>query len=151
MPQARNDTPRRIPPLSLLLGYGPAALILLLSLLAWAGYAWAVPLARLWAAAILIFIAGVVRGLSFFTEGGPRFSQLAVMMWRFLCGLVALVVPPLWVFPVLAMGYLSALAYDTHAARQGEAPRFFAALRPPQMIVALAGLVILAAVTFVQV
>ena len=151
MPSPRDDTPRSTPLLSVILGYGPVALILLLAIIAWAGFAWAVPLAQVWAAAILIFIAGVARGLSFFTEGGPRFSQLAVMMGRFLCGLLALILPPLWAFPVLALGYLSALLYDPHAARHGEAPRFFAALRPPQMIVALTGLVLLAGVVFVQV
>ncbi len=122
-----------------------------MALAAWAGFTWAVPLARVWAAAILIFIAGVARGLSFFTEGGPRLSQLAVMLWRFLCGRAALVVPSIWAFPILAAGYLSALAYDPHAARHGEAPRVFAALRPPQMIVALAGLVTLSALTFVEI
>ena len=151
MPSPRSDTPRQTPLLSILLGYGPVALILLLALLAWAGFAWAVPLARLWAAAILIFIAGVARGLSFFTEGGPRLSQIAIMLWRFVCGLAALAVAEIWAFPILAAGYLSALFYDPHAARHGEAPRFFAQLRPPQMIVALAGLVILSAVTFVEV
>ena len=142
----RADTPATTPPLSLLLGYGPVALILLLAILAWAGLPWAAPLARLWAAAILIFIAGVARGLSFFTEGGPRVSQLAVMMLRFTCGLVALAVPLGWAFALLTIGYLSALIYDPLAARDGAAPRFFAQLRPPQMLVAMAGLVLLAAV-----
>ena len=151
MPPPRSDTPQSTPLPSIVLGYGPVALIALLAVLAWAGFAWAVPLARLWAAAILIFIAGVARGLSFFTEGGPRLSQLAVMMWRFGCGLAALVLPAPGAFPVLALGYLSALLYDPHAARHGEAPRFFAHLRVPQMIVALTGLVVLAGVTFVQV
>lgn len=150
MPPPRSDTPRNVPLLSLLLGYGPVALILLLALLAWAGWAWAAPLARLWAAAILIFIAGVARGLSFFTQGGPHLSQIIVMLWRFACGLAALAVAELWAFPILAAGYLSALVHDPHAARHGEAPRFFASLRPPQMIVALTGLVILAAMVFVR-
>lgn len=57
----------------------------------------------------------------------------------------------MWAFPILAFGYLSTLAYDPHAARHGEAPRFFAALRPPQTMVALAGLVILPALTFVEI
>ncbi len=150
MPPPRRDTPEHIPLLSLLLGYGPVLLILALALLAWAGFAWAAPLARVWAAAILIFIAGVARGLSFFTDGGPRFSQLAVMLWRFLCGLTALVLPAVLAFPVLAAGYLSAFAYDPHAARHGEAPRFFAYLRQPQMFVALTGLGILIALTFAR-
>ena len=146
MAAPRIDTPATTPPLSLLLGYGPVALILLLAILAWAGLSWAAPLARLWAAAILIFIAGVARGLSFFTEGGPRVSQLAMMLLRFTCGLVALAVPLGWAFALLTIGYLSALIYDPLTARDGAAPRFFAQLRPPQMLVAMAGLVLLAAV-----
>jgi len=148
MPPPRADTPDHTPPLSLLLGYGPVALILVLALLASVGFAWAVPLARLWAAAILIFIAGVARGLSFFTEGGPRASQIGVTMWRFGCGLAALVLPERWAFVVLALGYASALVFDPHFARHGEAPRFFAHLRPPQMMVAIAGLLILTVLTF---
>lgn len=88
MPAPRRDTPA----LSLLLGYGPVVLVLLLALLAWTGIAWAAPLAQVWAAAILIFIAGGTRGLSFFTHDGPRLWQPAVMLWRFVCGITTLVV-----------------------------------------------------------
>jgi len=151
MPAPRTDTPAHTPPLSLVLAFGPAGLILLLGLAGWAGYGWAVELGRLWAAAILIFLAGVVRGLSFFTEGGPRASQLVVMMARFGCGIAALAVPLRWAFPLLFLGYLTSLLYDPHAARNGEAPRYFAQLRVPQMIVALTGVVVLGAVSYVRV
>lgn len=143
MSQPRTDTPARTPLLSLVLGYGPALAILAAGALALANVPWALTFGCLWAAAILIFLAGVVRGLSFFTEGGPRLSQVAVMMVRFGCGLVALVLPPVLATPVLAVGYLSSLLYDPVAARSGAAPRYFAQLRPPQMIIALLGLVLL--------
>jgi hypothetical protein len=143
MTAARTDTPERIPLLSLLFGYGPALVILALGAAALAGLPWALTFGCLWAAAILIFLAGVVRGLSFFTEGGPRVMQVAVMMTRFLCGLVALALPPILATPVLAVGYLTSLLYDPVAARSGAAPRYFARLRPPQMAIALGGLVLL--------
>jgi hypothetical protein len=141
--QPRTDTPDRTPPLSLVLGYGPALVILAAGALALARVPWALPLGCMWAAAILIFLAGVVRGLSFFTEGGPRLTQVAVMMARFGCGLVALLLPPLLATPVLAIGYLTSLLYDPVAARSGAAPRYFAQLRPPQMLIALVGLALL--------
>jgi hypothetical protein len=141
--QPRTDTPERTPPLSLLLGYGPALVILAAGALALAGVPWALTLGCLWSAAILIFLAGVVRGLSFFTEGGPRIMQVAVMMVRFTCGVAALLLPPVLAAPVLAIGYLSSLLYDPVAARDGAAPRYFAKLRPGQMIIALLGLVLL--------
>lgn len=143
MTRPRIDTPERTPPLSLLLGYGPALVILVAGALALAQVPYALTFGCIWAAAILIFLAGVVRGLSFFTDGGPRLTQVAVMMARFLCGLVALVLPPILATPLLAAGYLTSLLYDPAAARSGAAPRYFARLRPPQMAIALVGLVLL--------
>lgn len=129
--------------LSLVLGFGPVGVILVaggFALLDWPG---AVFVGQTWAAVILIFLAGVVRGLSFLTDGGPRASQVIVMGLRFWCGLAALLLPPILAMPVLAAGYLSALLYDPFAARTGAAPRYFAKLRPPQMVVALIGLFLL--------
>lgn len=148
----RMDTPDRTPPLSMVLAFGPAGLIVALGLLGWAGWTWAVAAGRLWTAAILLFLAGVARGLSFFTDGGPRPMQLGVMLVRFLCGLLALALPmlPIGLAPFLSWlllfgGYLTVLLFDPPAARHGMAPRFFARLRGPQMFVALTGIVILAA------
>ena len=145
MPAPRIDTPTRIPLLSVVLGYGPAAVLPVLGVLAWAGQGWALPLGRLWGAAILLFLAGVARGLSFFTEGGPRRPQIAATMWRFGCGLIALMVWLPAAFALLIAGYLGVALFDPWAARHGEAPRYFARLRPSQMAVALAGLAILLA------
>ncbi|VWX53780.1 DUF3429 domain-containing protein [Novosphingobium sp. 9U] len=143
MTRPRIDTPDKTPLLSLLLGYGPALVILVAGALALADVPWALTFGMLWSSAILIFLAGVVRGLSFFTEGGPRLSQVAVMGVRFGCGLLALILPPVLAAPVLAVGYLSSLVYDPFAARSGAAPRYFVKLRPPQIGIALVGLVLL--------
>jgi len=139
----RTDTPERTPLLSQVLGYGPAALILAAGALAVADVPWSLAFGQAWGAVILIFLAGVARGLSFFTEGGPRPAQIAMTMARFGCGVIALLLPPVLALPVLAAGYLSVLLYDPVAARTGAAPRYFARLRPPQMIIALVGLILL--------
>ncbi|MBB3938810.1 hypothetical protein GGR39_000439 [Novosphingobium fluoreni] len=143
MTQPRTDTPAHTPWLSLVLGYGPTTVILVAGILALLGIPWAMTLGCLWASAILIFLAGVVRGLSFFTAGGPRASQIVVFGVRFWSGLIALVLPPILALPLLAVGYLSSLIYDPFAARSGAAPRYFEKLRPPQMVIAVGGLVLL--------
>ena len=139
--------PARIPPLSLLFGYGP---VLLLPLLALLGYllpltsAWIpVAAAQLWGAVILIFLAGVRRGLSFFTADGPRPIQIVTMVWLFLLGLAGLALPPQFAFPALTVGYGSVALLDPPAARRGEVPQHFARLRPPQMGIAIVSFVAL--------
>ena len=113
----------------------------------------------LWGCAILTFLAGVRRGVSFRTPGGVTFAQIGTMLWLFLIGLAAL-----WVFvlgggqravgatlaslALLLVGYVSLAILDPLAARSGEAPLFFARLRPIQMltpVASLAALVVLRA------
>lgn len=133
----------RVPPLSIVLGYGPAAMLPLLALVAWTIPGWAPPAllaAKLWGVAILLFLAGVRRGLSFFTPRGPRPAQVVTSIWLFVVGLAALVLGPPACFGTLIVGYASVAILDPPAARRGEAPAHFARLRPPQMLVALAGL-----------
>lgn len=138
---ARDEPP--IPLLSVVLGFGPAALLPLLALAAWIVPALAGPAilaGQLWAAAILLFLAGVRRGLSFFTEGGPRPGQVATSIWLFVLGLAGLAAPLGPAFLLLILGYLSVALLDPPAARAGEAPAHFVRLRPPQMAVAIVGL-----------
>jgi hypothetical protein len=141
--------PIRIPLLSLILGYTPMAAFPLLALMAWlAPPPWpavAVAIGQGWGAALLLFLAGVRRGLSFFTDGGPRPAQIATMLWLFVLGCAALAAAPLLAFPLLVIGYGSIALLDPPAARRGEVPAFFTRLRPPQMGVALVGLVALLA------
>ena len=88
-------------------------------------------------------VAGVRRGVSFFTAGGPRPAQVATSLWLFLLGLAALMLPARLALPVAAAGYLSVALLDPLAAAQGEVPTYFRALRPPQMALFLAGLALL--------
>jgi hypothetical protein len=128
----------RIPWDGLILGYGA-----MLPFVAGAAAAWLWPEAAeraarwtaLWGGAILIFLSGVRRGLSFRTPGGPRWPQLAMFAWLFWAGLAALLLPPGWALWVLLAGFASLMALDRRAALRGEAPLYFARLRPWQMAV----------------
>ncbi len=98
----------------------------------------------LWGAAILIFLAGVRRGLSFRTPGGPRGAQIGMMLWLFLAGIAAPLLPVAWALGVLVLGYASLFALDPVAARHDEAPLYFARLRPPQMAIPIVCLLAIA-------
>lgn len=135
-----------IPPSSLILGFGPMLPLPLLGIAAWSTTGWLAALlvstGQLWASAILIFIAGVRRGLGLAAEDA-RPHQLATMLGLFLLGLAGLATPWVYAFGALALGYAAIAILDPRAARQGEVPRHFARLRPPQMVIALVGLAIL--------
>lgn len=95
----------------------------------------------LWAAAVLVFLAGVRRGLAFRTPGGASAAQLGTMLWLFAAGLLALASP--WPGPalmLLILGYASLALLDPWAARRGEAPPFLGRLRPAQMAIGLLAL-----------
>jgi hypothetical protein len=144
--------PETIPRLSLLLGFGPMLPILFGggAALLWPalGHSPFVGWVVLWAAAILIFIAGVRRGYGFARQARPSLGALAGTFWMFFAGLGAL--PALLFDPaaaaiLLIAGYASVIMLDPIAARRDEAPRHFAKLRPPQVLVGLAGLAALLA------
>ncbi|MBO0903044.1 DUF3429 domain-containing protein [Jiella sonneratiae] len=107
-----------------------------------------VNLTLLWAAAILTFLAGVRRGVSFRQPGGPTPGQLATMLWIFFLGFAA-VVETVWAYTLTAAaleltGYVSLAILDPLAAKNGEAPLFFASLRPLQMAIPIVALPVLA-------
>ena len=105
-----------------------------------------------WSGAVLCFLAGVRRGLSFRQPGGPTVAQLATMLGLFVLGVSSLLSPWPAVSLVLQMlGYACMAVLDPEAARHEEVPRYFQRLRPPQMLVPIVSLgVLLALVTFVQ-
>ena len=140
-----------VPWLSIVLGYGPMLPFAFGALVAWlsAGF-WrmqVVDLTIIWAAAILAFLAGVRRGLSFRTEGGPALAQIATMFGLFVLALTALVAghagAPVVAAAALVIGFLALQILDPIAARSGQAPLFFARLRPPQLMIAVVSLVAL--------
>jgi hypothetical protein len=137
-----------VPWLSLVLGFGP-----MLPFVAGAAAAWwlagdpgrmALTLTLLWGCAILLFLSGVRRGVSFRTEGGATLAQIATMLALFALGwgaLVAVVLGSAATATVcLLVGFGLIAVLDPIAARRGEAPLSFARLRPIQMPVALASL-----------
>jgi len=145
--------PRDVPWLSVVFGYGPMLPFLLGAAAVW----WLrddlgdaiLYLTLLWACAILLFLSGVRRGLSFRTEGGATFAQIATMLGLFSLGFVALVATGLGqsvaALALLIVGYAAIALLDPIAARRGEAPLYFSRLRPFQMPLAILGLAALLA------
>lgn len=107
-------------------------------------------LTTLWAGAILVFLSGVRRAVSFRTERGPRPAQIAPMRGLFSLGFIALIAAacgePSAALSLLIPGYAAIAILDPIAARRGEA-QFLCALRPLQMPVAIIGLAILLVLT----
>ena len=103
----------------------------------WRGAALAITL--FWGCAILTFLAGVRRGVSFRTPGGVTAAQIVTMLWLFCLGFAAIVLTavalPVWAAVLLVAGYLSLKVFDPIAARKLEAPLYFARLRPAQMAI----------------
>ena len=130
------------PPASLLLAY--AAMLPMAGGAVGAVAARSEGVARLttaWAGAVLCFLAGVRRGLAFRQAGGSTVAQVASMFWLFVLGAGSLLSPrrvPALV--LLLLGYGSEVVLDPDAARRGEAPRYFARLRPVQLLIPIASL-----------
>ncbi len=147
-----TEEPRETPWLSVVLGYGP-----MLPFVAGAAAAWwqrgmwdeLILLATiLYGAAILLFLSGVRRGVSFRTEGGPTVVQIATMFGLFCLGLGALLTVVILGNRVIALdlliaGFVAIAILDPIAARRGEAPLVFARLRPLQIPIAVLSLVAL--------
>lgn len=145
------EEPATTPLLSQLFGYGAIVPLVIGAVVAWLSGgilgALAVNLSILWGAAILIFLAGVRRGVSFRTPEGPTAAQIVVMLWLFATGLgtmlsVAVPVTPVAIgphvlsFSLLTAGFASLIVLDPWSAERAEAPAFFRRLRPKQMGIA---------------
>ena len=103
----------------------------------WRGAALAVTL--FWGCAILTFLSGVRRGVSFRTPGGVTAAQIVTMLWLFCLGFAAIVLTavamPVSAAVLLLAGYLTLGVFDPIAAHKLEAPLYFARLRPAQMAI----------------
>ncbi|KQP38495.1 hypothetical protein ASF49_05770 [Methylobacterium sp. Leaf104] len=150
----RVTEPRAVPWLSIVFGYGPMLPFAVGALVAWGwrgaplGQA-AAALTVLWGCAILLFLSGVRRGVSFRTEGGATIVQIATMIGLFGLGFAALVLATLDravpALVLLLLGFSAIAVLDPIAARRGEAPLFFARLRPVQIPIAILSLAALLA------
>lgn len=138
-------TDPRVPRVSVVFGYGPMLPLVAAGLGAWVlPQPWpliTIQLAIAWAALILAFIAGVRRGFGFGQDRASTTAEIVAAGGYILLALAALVVPRASVaLAVLIVGYLLAALLDTRAAIVGNAPRHFARLRPPQLLLGAAGL-----------
>lgn len=146
--QANRPDTTRIPWDGHVFGWGPILPFLVALLGIWLGAPWldelALRLSVLWGACIVIFAAGVRRGFSFAQPEGPRPHVLAEMTGLFAAAFLGLVlVPPLGAL-VLAGAFAALAVLDPLAARRGDAPRWFARLRPVQMAIPTVCLAVLA-------
>ncbi|SPJ23648.1 DUF3429 domain-containing protein [Palleronia abyssalis] len=137
--QANTPDRARIPWDAHIFGWGPILPFLVALLVVWLGPdrmdAVALRGATLWGACIVIFAAGVRRGFSFALHSGPKPHVLAEMTGLFGAAALSLVlVPPLGAV-LLALAFAALAVLDPLAARRGEAPRWFARLRPVQMAI----------------
>jgi hypothetical protein len=131
---------------SLVLGYGAVLPLPAAAVLSWMlPDPWptvAIQLGIWWGSSVLLFLAGVRRGLSFRADRPAYVAELVAMLWLFLLGAAALVVPTaLQALTLLAIGYASVAVLDPATARRGDAPPYFEQLRPIQMGLALIGLI----------
>ncbi len=144
--------PKTIPALSLGLGFGAMAPIAATSALALSENAGLARLGRVasvvWSASILLFLAGVRRGLSFRQPGGPTSGQITSSLWYFVAGAGAVSAAvlsdfrgPLRIPLLFLLGGFSTIAlFDRQAAKKLEAPPFFSRLRPIQMLIPIGAL-----------
>ncbi|EAU41160.1 hypothetical protein FP2506_12874 [Fulvimarina pelagi HTCC2506] len=100
----------------------------------------------LWGAAILTFLSGVRRGVSFRQPGGPKATQIAMMLLLFVTGFAA-ILSVVWAFPLYAVGleligYVALAVLDPISAKKGRAPLYFAKLRPVQMLLPILSLAV---------
>lgn len=105
---------------------------------------WISSSAAVWSGALLAFLAGVRRGLTFSEAAGARNDEILSMLWVFLCGIAALLlshqIPSLL---IAIIGFLSVGVLDYRAAHRQEAPRYFSIFRPLQMFVAVSALAVI--------
>ena len=135
----------RIPANSLIFGYLPMVPLVAAAIGAWMlSIEWAelaVHLAIIWAAMVLIFIAGVRRGYGFGACEASTAVEIATMLAWFVTAGLALVIPGRIVpLALLLAAFVTVPLLDRRAAFHGDAPAHFARLRPPQMMLAVLSL-----------
>jgi hypothetical protein len=135
----------QVPLLSIIFGYGPMIPLAVAAIAVWLPIGsvrnLVLTLMILYGASILAFLAGVRRGLSFRTAGGPTVTQIATMAGLYSLALAALIVfhfsASVIASGLLFVGYGLLWFLDPLAARRGEAPLFFFPLRLTQMPIAV--------------
>lgn len=140
-----DATRRDVPADGAILGYGPMLPLVVAGAAAWLlpppWPFWAVQLGILWGALILAFIAGVRRGFGFGSAGASKPAAIGASIVYFTLAGLGLVIgrPSMALLPLL-VGYGLAALLDRRAALAGNAPAYFATLRPRQLLLGAAGL-----------
>lgn len=134
-----------IPTDAKLLGFGPMLPLLAAGIAVWVlPGGWpilAVQLTIIWAALLLAFLGGVRRGFGFAAAPADRIVEITAAAAYLGIALLALLVPRASIaLALLAAGFALAALLDRRAARSGNAPAWFAKLRPPQLLLGCAGL-----------
>jgi hypothetical protein len=134
-----------VPADGLILGYGPMLPMVAAGAGAWLlpqpWPVWAVQLGIIWGALVLAFIAGVRRGFGFGYPQASKPVEIAASIAYFtLAGLGLVIARPSMALLVLIVGYVLAALLDRRAALRGDAPAYFATLRPRQLLIGAAGL-----------
>ncbi len=140
-----DATRRDVPADGLILGYGPMLPLVAAGAGAWLMPQpwpfWAVQLGIIWGALILAFLAGVRRGFGFGYPGASKPVEIATCIAYFtLAGLGLVIGRPSAALLPLIIGYVLAALLDRRAAMAGNAPAYFATLRPRQLLIGAAGL-----------
>jgi hypothetical protein len=135
-----HETPER-QALDHVLGWGAMLPLVACALAAWlttgSFQAVAMSLAIIWGGAVLAFLAGIRRGLSFRTPGGARWTQIAFMLWTFVLAFGSMVaLRPLTSLGLLILGYASLALAARAADLNAEVPVVSATRRPAQMSIA---------------
>ncbi|USU11783.1 DUF3429 domain-containing protein [Sphingomonadaceae bacterium OTU29THOMA1] len=134
-----------IPADGAILGYGPMLPLVVAGAGAWLlpqpWPFWAVQLGIIWGALVLTFIAGVRRGFGFGSPQASKPAEITASIAYFTLAGLALVIgrPSVALLPLI-IGYVLAALLDRRAALAGNAPAYFATLRPRQLLIGAAGL-----------
>ena len=134
-----------IPSDSIIFGFGPMLPLIAAGIGVWLlPPGWpviAVQCAIIWGALILAFIGGVRRGFGFGRGAASTRSEVIAAVAYFTIAGVALLMPrAAMALALLAAGFALAALLDRRAAITGDAPAFFARLRPTQLLLGCAGL-----------
>jgi hypothetical protein len=132
------------------LGWGAIAPLIACAVIAWlttgSVRAVAMSLAIIWGGAVLVFLAGVRRGLGFRAPDKARPSQTLFMLWTFALAFGSMIaLRPLTSLGLLILGYAGMALAARAAGLREEVPIFSAGLRPVHMSVALLSLCAVAA------
>lgn len=143
--ERRRGEPDGSPRIDRLFAYGAMLPLIAGALVLWfapeAQSFLALNLTLFWGASVLLFIAGVRRGVSLSQPGGAAIAEIAAMLGLFIAG-VASLVATIWAFPLVAallqIAGFAGLAILDRAAAPNDGPLPMERLRPLQICVPIA-------------